>query len=114
MAIAECGALCDCTSQMPMKTALLTEQESNHNLFNQCYNEVHLISPFEIRIFIKKQTALAGVVQWVEHPLVNQWVPSSIPSQGTCLGCRSIPHLGCMKGNHTLSLPLCLPPFPAV
>lgn len=55
MARAECGALHDCTGHMPMKTALVTQQESNHNLFNQSYNEIHLTSPFAIRIIVKKQ-----------------------------------------------------------
>ena len=32
--------------------------------------------------------ALAGVAQWIEHWTVKQRVASSIPSQGTCLGCR--------------------------
>ena len=35
--------------------------------------------------------ALAGVAQWIERWPVNQNVPSSIPSQGTCLGCRPGP-----------------------
>ena len=35
---------------------------------------------------IKGQIALAGVTQWIECQPVNQRVPSSIPSQGTCLG----------------------------
>ena len=34
-----------------------------------------------------KHFALAGVAQWIEHQPVNQRVTSSIPSQGTCLGC---------------------------
>ena len=39
----------------------------------------------------KKQTALAGVAQWIEHWPANQRVTSSIPSQGTCLDCRPGP-----------------------
>ena len=35
--------------------------------------------------------ALAGVAQWIERGPVNQGVASSIPSQGTCLGCRPGP-----------------------
>ena len=31
--------------------------------------------------------ALAGVAQWIECQPVNQRASSSIPSQGTCLGC---------------------------
>ena len=31
---------------------------------------------------------LAGVAQWIECPPENQRVAGSIPSQGTCLGCR--------------------------
>ena len=35
--------------------------------------------------------ALAGVAQWIECLPANQRVTSSIPSQGTCLGCRPGP-----------------------
>ena len=35
----------------------------------------------------------AGVAQWVEHGPANQRVSSSIPSQGTCLGCGPGPWL---------------------
>ena len=35
----------------------------------------------------KTTQALAGVAQWLEHQPANQKVTSSIPSQGTCLGC---------------------------
>ena len=34
---------------------------------------------------LKNEGALAGVAQWIELGPVNQWVASSIPSQGTCL-----------------------------
>ena len=34
---------------------------------------------------------LAGVAQWIEHQPANQRVTGSIPSQGTCLGCRPDP-----------------------
>ena len=33
------------------------------------------------------QPAVAGVAQWIEHQPANLNVASSIPSQGTCLGC---------------------------
>ena len=35
--------------------------------------------------------ALAGVAQWIECGPANQRVASSIPSDGTCLGCRPGP-----------------------
>ena len=35
--------------------------------------------------------ALASVAQWIQHRPVNQRVAGSIPSQGTCLGCRPGP-----------------------
>ena len=38
--------------------------------------------------------ALASVAQWSECWPVNQKVAGSIPSQGTCLGCRLGPQLG--------------------
>ena len=48
-----------------------------------------------IFIFLKRRdTALAGVAQWIEHWPANQKVTGSIPSQGTCLGGRPGPQLG--------------------
>ena len=38
--------------------------------------------------------AWAGVAQWTECGLANQSVAGSIPSQGTCLGCRPGPRKG--------------------
>ena len=38
--------------------------------------------------FLTCTTALVGVAQWIGHRPVNQRVTGSIPSQGTCLGCR--------------------------
>ena len=35
--------------------------------------------------------ALAGVTQWIERRPANRRVASSIPNQGTCLGCRPGP-----------------------
>ena len=40
-----------------------------------------------------KESALAGVAQWIECQPVNQQVAGSIPSRGTCLGCRPGPWL---------------------
>ena len=51
----------------------------------------------------KKEKALAGVAQWIEHWPANQRVTSLVPSQGMCLG----PRWGCARSNHTLmSFPL--------
>ena len=49
--------------------------------------------------------SLAGVAQWIERGL-NQRAASSIPSLGTCLGCRPGPSVGLTRGNHTLFLSL--------
>ena len=38
--------------------------------------------------------ALAGVAQWIECQPANQRVTGSIPSQGSCLGCRPGPSRG--------------------
>ena len=63
----------------------------------------------------KHSRPLAGVAQWIECQPANQRVTSSIPSQGTCLGCRAGSQWGLVRGNHTLmflslspSLPLSL------
>ena len=45
---------------------------------------------------------LAHVAQWIECWFANQGVIGLIPSQGTCLGCRPGPQLGCSRGNQTL------------
>ena len=67
--------------------------------------------------FIKNYVlALAGVAQWTEHQPVNWRVASSIPSQGTCLGCRLGPQYGAQERQPHIdvSLPLFLPPFPSL
>ena len=58
---------------------------------------------------------LAGVAQQTECWLANQRVASSVPSQGTGLGCRPRPQWGTHKMQpHTDdSLPLFLHPFPS-
>ena len=38
--------------------------------------------------------ALSGVAQWIEHGSEKQRVAGSIPSQGTCPGCRPGPRWG--------------------
>ena len=38
--------------------------------------------------------ALAGVAQWIEYRPENERVTGSIPSQGTCQGCRPGPQQG--------------------
>ena len=43
---------------------------------------------------LEVEMALAGVAQWTEQLPVNRKVPGSIPSQGTCPGCRPGPQLG--------------------
>ena len=46
----------------------------------------------KLKITLKNKVfALAGVAQWIERRPVNHRVTGSIPSQGTCLGCRPGP-----------------------
>ena len=54
-------------------------------------------------------------LSWLGIP-TKQKVASSIPSQGTCLGCRPGPQWGmCKRQPHIdVSLPLFLPPFPSL
>ena len=63
-----------------------------------------------------KQTALAGVAQWIEQGPANQGVASWIPGQGTCLGCSTGTQEGARERQPCIdvSLPLFLPPFPSV
>ena len=58
--------------------------------------------------------ALAGVAECTECHPVNQRIHSSIPSQGTGLGCGPGLHLGAheRQPHIDVSLPLFLPPFP--
>ena len=57
---------------------------------------------------------LADVPQWTECQPVNQRVAGSIPSQYTCLGCRSGPQYRVWerKPHIDVSLPTFLPPSP--
>ena len=57
------------------------------NGFLPCHSKGGLLLPSS------KETegAMAGVAQWIEHGPVKQRVACSIPSQGTCLGCRPGP-----------------------
>ena len=58
-------------------------------------------------ILLKKNfIALAGVAQWIEY---DQGVASSIPSQGTCLGCRPGPQWGPHERQPHIDVSL---PFP--
>ena len=64
----------------------------------------------------KGRLAPAGVAQWIECRPVNQKVASSIPSQGTFLGCGPGPRLGALERQPHIdvSLPLFLPPIPSL
>ena len=57
--------------------------------------------------------ASTGVAQWIECWPVNQRVTSSIPNQGTSLGCGPSPQWGAHERQEHIdaSLPLSLP-FP--
>ena len=83
----------------------------------------HIPLPIKFYLFFKKKftLALADVVQWIECWPKNRRVTSSIPSQGTCLGCRQVPGWGHVRGNllmyinhNDVSLPPFLPPFPSL
>ena len=75
---------------------------------------ISVVTSFSKRFFKKKiYFAVAGVAQWIECWPVNQRVSDSIPSQGTCLGCRPGPQKGARrKQPHVdVSLPLFLSPL---
>ena len=58
------------------------------------------------------QQALALVAQWAGHHPTNGKVASSIPGQGTCLGCGPGPWLGGMQEATDRCFSLSLPPSP--
>ena len=61
----------------------------------------------------KTSWALAGVAQWIECQPANLRVARSIPSEGTCLGCRLCPQLGAHERQpHIAPLPRSLPLSP--
>ena len=51
--------------------------------------------------------ALAGMAQWIERWPANQRVTGSIPSQGTCVGCRPGPQC---EGQPHIDVSLSLSP----
>ena len=52
---------------------------------------IFLITLFIYLFFEVYFIALSGMAQWIEHRAVKQRVAGSIPSQGTCRGCRPGP-----------------------
>ena len=65
---------------------------------------------FNIEKKIIFTSALAGVAQWTEHMPANQRIITSIPNQGTCLGCvwaRS-PQWGALKRQPHIDVSLLL------
>ena len=59
----------------------------------------------------KKSQAQAAVAQWIERWPANHRVPSSIPSWGTCLGCRPGSQYGVQEKQPYVELMfLSLPP----
>ena len=56
----------------------------------------------------KSTSALAGVAQWIEHQPEKLRVSGSIPSQGTCLGCRLVPGWGGVQKATNLCFSLTL------
>ena len=71
---------------------------------------------FDLLFKVRIKIALAGVAQWIECQPVKQRVTSSIPSQGTCLGCGPGPQCGAheRQSHIDVSLPLFLPSFPSL
>ena len=57
--------------------------------------------------------ALAGVAPWFEHWPMDLMVGSSIPGQGTCLGCGPGPHLGVYKRKPISFFPFLSSSFPS-
>ena len=75
-----------------------------------------LYIPITLKLDKMESLALSGMAQWIEYQLENQKVIGSIPSHGTCLGCRPGPQqeAGKRRPHTAVSVPLFLPPFPSV
>ena len=82
--------------------------EAGENILNISAGENLGVS---IESFKTMCPALAGVAQWVKHGLRTR-VTSSIPCQGTCLGCRPGPQWGPHEKQPHIDVFLPLPPFP--
>ena len=81
--------------------SVLSEQLPRSCAQKLYHHHLEILNTF---FFFKKQGALAGMAQWLEHPPANQKVAGSIPSQGTCLGffawvVGQVPRWGCARGN---------------
>ena len=75
---------------------------------------LQLATHFYLDIQKERDSALAGVIQWVEHWPANPRVAGSVPRQVTYLGCRPGPQWEAheRQPHIDVSLPLFLCPFP--
>ena len=56
-------------------------------------------------VFLLRNHALSGVVQWIERWPANRKVAGPMPGWGACLGCRPGPWLGaCERQSINVSL----------
>ena len=58
--------------------------------------------------------ALASIAQWVECHRTKPKVTSSVPGQGTCLGCEPSVQMGYVWGIDISCSDVSLPPFPSL
>ena len=86
---------------MSQKHHIIWKANNNVQLFYDSCNlhSVKVMNKFictklrmNVRIHIKSpKYTLVGMTQWIECSLANQGVTASVPSQGTCLGCKPGP-----------------------
>ena len=83
------------------------------------YIFINKLSKFNYMLFnfikqTQKGPGWCGSVYWAWAS--DQGVAGSVPSQGTCLGCRPGPQWGLREGQPHIDacLPLFLPPFPSL
>ena len=94
-----------------VQTLILTHEVSATHGFTHVQGHIRtFVGPF-LHYKINKNSilALTGVAQWIERQPANQRVASSIPSQGTCLGCRPRPQL--VAHERQPHIDVSLPPF---
>ena len=84
-----------------IRNLLLEDREGPCHLSNPAAPGIATVGELHNKV----EKTLAGLAQWIEHGTMKQRIPSSIPSQSTCVGCGPSPQLGaCERQLISISL----------